>query len=68
MTTLLKDQFGHLTYDAAKKFIRLDWFPATADMTADDSSTLSRLLPMRCSLTPSKVFSWTRATCAPTLR
>lgn len=36
MTTLLKDQFGHLTYDEAKKLIRLNWLPATAKMTADD--------------------------------
>ena len=36
MTTLHKDQFGQLTHDAARKFIRFNWFPATAGMTADD--------------------------------
>jgi len=36
MSTIDKDQFGHITLDAAKKFLRLDWLPAAAEMTADD--------------------------------
>ena len=36
MTTIDKDKYGQITHDAAKKFLRVDWFPSTAEMTTDD--------------------------------
>jgi hypothetical protein len=36
VVTLDKDEFGQLTHDAARKFLRFVWFPATVDMTIDD--------------------------------
>jgi len=36
MHTIDKDKYGHLTHDAAKKSLRMQWLPATIDMTADD--------------------------------
>ena len=36
MNTIDKDKYGHITHDVAKKCLRMNWFPATAEMTADD--------------------------------
>jgi hypothetical protein len=36
MNTIDKDKYGQMTHDAARKFLRMDWFPATKDMSADD--------------------------------
>ena len=36
MNTIDKDKYGHITHDVARKFLRIDWFPTTAEMTADD--------------------------------
>jgi hypothetical protein len=36
MTTIDQDKFGHITLDEATKCLRMTWFPATAEMTADD--------------------------------
>ncbi|MHA3770051.1 hypothetical protein ACXR0O_00775 [Verrucomicrobiota bacterium sgz303538] len=36
MNTIDKDKYGHITYDAAKKYLRMDWLPAASEMTADD--------------------------------
>lgn len=36
MQTIDKDQYGHITLDAAGKFLRMDWLPAAGGMAADD--------------------------------
>lgn len=36
MNTIDKDKYGHITLDAEKKFLRMDWLPAASEMTADD--------------------------------
>lgn len=36
MKTIDKDPYGHITLDAARKFLRMDWLPAASEMSADD--------------------------------
>jgi len=36
MSTILEDQFGTLVHDETTNLIRLDWFPATEELTLED--------------------------------
>lgn len=36
MNTIDKDKYGQITHDTERRFLRLDWFPTTAEMSADD--------------------------------
>lgn len=36
MKMIDKDQYGQITLDEARRFLRMDWFPATGEMSAED--------------------------------
>jgi hypothetical protein len=36
MNTIDKDKYGQITHDPARKLLRMDWFPSTAEMSSDD--------------------------------
>lgn len=36
MKTIDKDPYGHISLDAARKFLRMDWLPAASGMSAED--------------------------------
>lgn len=36
MNTIDKDKYGQITHDTERRFLRMDWFPTTSEMSADD--------------------------------
>ena len=36
MNTIDEDKYGQITHDVAKKCLRMNWFPATGEMTAEE--------------------------------